>query len=50
MEMCIDLLSKGKLDAKSLITHWYPLEQINEAFAIASDKVKNNSVLLAILP
>jgi hypothetical protein len=33
-----DLLSKGKLHATEMITHRFPLVDINEAFAVAADK------------
>jgi len=48
MVMCLDLLAFGKLDAKSLVTHRFPLDQINEAFETAEDKERNNSIFVAV--
>jgi L-iditol 2-dehydrogenase len=48
MQTCLDLLAAGKLDAKSLITHRYPLEQINEAFAVDADKAQQHSIFVAL--
>lgn len=36
----IDLLSRGKITMKQLVTHTYPLERINEAFDAADTKPK----------
>lgn len=46
--MVLDLLAAGKLDAKSLITHRYPLERINEAFETADAKADTGAVFVAI--
>lgn len=48
MQMCLDLVAAGKLDAKSLITHRYPLDEINKAFEIDDNKQENQSVFVAI--
>lgn len=40
MKIGIKLLSKGKLKTKPLITHAYPLEQINKAFTDVNEKIK----------
>ncbi len=34
----MDLISSGKIPASKLITHRFPLDQIQEAFQIAADK------------
>lgn len=48
MVTCIDMLAAGKLDAKSLITHSFPLDEINRAFETAEDKANTDAVLVAI--
>lgn len=48
MQMCLDLLSKGKLNAKKLITHSFPLKDINKAFETAQDKEKTGAVFVAL--
>jgi L-iditol 2-dehydrogenase len=48
MKMCLDLLAAGKLNAKRLITHRFPLSEINKAFETAADKEKNKSIFVAI--
>lgn len=37
-EIALDLLSRGKLDAKSLITHRFPLDKLGDAFKTALNK------------
>lgn len=46
--MVLDLLASGKLDAKTLITHRFDLEQINEAFETADAKAETGAVFVAI--
>ena len=46
--MVLDLLAGGKLDAKSLITHRFRLDQINEAFETADAKDETGAVFVAI--
>lgn len=48
MQMSLDLLAAGKLDARSMITHRFPFERINEAFETAADKENNQSIFVAI--
>ncbi len=48
MKMCLDLLVEGKLDAKSLMTHRFPFEKINDAFEVANDKEKNGSIFVVL--
>ena len=38
MQMCLDLLAKGKLNAKKMITHRFPLSRIEEAYRIFENK------------
>jgi L-iditol 2-dehydrogenase len=44
----LELLASGKLEAKKLITHRFPLEQINEAFETADAKNETGAVFVAI--
>jgi L-iditol 2-dehydrogenase len=46
--MALELLAKGKLDAKKLITHRFGLDQINEAFDVAQDKQNTGAVFVAV--
>ncbi|MDR6197768.1 alcohol dehydrogenase [Siphonobacter sp. SORGH_AS_0500] len=48
MQMCLDLLAKGKLNAEKLITHRFSLDAINEAFETAQDKQKTHAVFVAL--
>lgn len=48
MQMCLDLVAKGKLNAKKLITHSFPLDEINKAFETAQDKENSHAVFVAL--
>jgi len=48
MRICLDLLSKGKLNASKMITHRFPIDDINQAFETARDKDHTNAVFVAI--
>jgi L-iditol 2-dehydrogenase len=48
MQICLDLLSKGKLNAKKMITHSFPLDRINEAFETARDKENTHAIFVAL--
>ncbi len=48
MKICLDLLSKGKLDAKTMITHEFSLDQINEAFETAQNKEDTGAVFVEL--
>lgn len=48
MQICLDLLAKGKLNAKKMITHSFPLDQINKAFETAQDKKNTGAIFVAI--
>ncbi|MBO3804326.1 MAG: alcohol dehydrogenase catalytic domain-containing protein [Candidatus Brockarchaeota archaeon] len=37
-KVALDLLSSGKVNARRIVTHAFPLERIKEAFDVASDK------------
>jgi L-iditol 2-dehydrogenase len=49
MQICLDLLAVGKLDAKSLITHSFPLDDINKAFETAEAKEETNAIFVALV-
>jgi len=48
MQICLELLAKGKLNAKKMITHRFSLDQINEAFETAQDKKRTGAVFVAL--
>lgn len=48
MGMCLELLSRGKLNAKRMVTHSFPIEQINEAFETAQDKENTKAIFVAL--
>ncbi|WP_298733386.1 alcohol dehydrogenase catalytic domain-containing protein [uncultured Chitinophaga sp.] len=48
MQICLELLAKGKLNARKLITHSFPLAEINQAFETAQDKEHTKAVFVAL--
>jgi L-iditol 2-dehydrogenase len=48
MKICMDLLAKGKLNATKMITHSFPLEQINDAFETAQAKAETGALFVAL--
>ncbi|MEH3114216.1 zinc-dependent alcohol dehydrogenase [Pedobacter terrae] len=48
MEICLDLLAKGKINARKMITHSFPLDKINEAFQTAQNKKDTGAVFVAL--
>jgi L-iditol 2-dehydrogenase len=44
----VQLIGNGKLDAARLVTHRFPLDRINEAFACAEGKAQTGAVFIAI--
>lgn len=48
MQMSLDLLSKGKLNAKKMITHSFTLDEINKAFETAQNKEETGAVFVAL--
>lgn len=48
MGISLDLLAAGRIDAKSLITHQFALEDINQAFTVAQEKEKHNAIFVGI--
>lgn len=49
MQMSLDLLASGKLNAQKLITHRFPLDDINKAFETAQDKKHTKAVFVALI-
>ncbi|MFX1604960.1 MAG: zinc-binding dehydrogenase [Promethearchaeota archaeon] len=47
-EVSLKLLESGKIDAKSLITHKFPLEKVSEAFEVALEKDTSQSIKVQI--
>lgn len=48
MKICLDLLAGRRLDAKTMITHRFPLHQINEAFETAQAKAETGALFVAL--
>lgn len=48
MKICLDLLAKGKLNAKKMITHEFSLDQINEAFETAQNKEETGALFVVL--
>ncbi|PAW95563.1 alcohol dehydrogenase [Mucilaginibacter sp. MD40] len=48
MQMSLDLLAKGKLNAAKMITHRFSLDEINEAFETARNKEETGAVFVAL--
>jgi L-iditol 2-dehydrogenase len=46
--MIVELIANGKLPVGKLVTHRFPLEQINEAFDTAQDKASTGAVFVAV--
>ena len=46
--MVLDLIAKGRIDVKKLITHRFTLDEINEAFDTAQAKQETGAVFVAI--
>jgi len=48
--IALDLLARGKINVKPLITHRFPLEKINEAFEAAANRGKSKAIKVLIIP
>ena len=48
MKMCLDMLAKGKINAKKMITHTFPMTEINKAFETAMNKEETGAVFVAL--
>lgn len=44
----LDLISNGHIDVKPLLSHIYPIEQIDEAFAVANDPVADAALKVSL--
>lgn len=49
-KIALDLMAAGRLRAKELITHTFPLDQIKEGFEAAANKAKSGAIKVVILP
>lgn len=49
-QVAIDLLATGKLDPSRLITHRFRLDDISEAFSVASGREEHGSVKVLVMP
>ena len=45
----LELLARGKIDAKTLITHRYPLDKVSEAYETAMTKERKKSIKVEIV-
>ncbi|MGQ9514482.1 MAG: zinc-dependent alcohol dehydrogenase [Thermoproteota archaeon] len=48
-QVALDLLARGKINVKKIITHRFPMERIKEAFDVASEK-ETGSIKVVIEP
>lgn len=49
-KIALDLLATGRVAADAIITHHFPLEQINTAFAAAADKHASGAIKVIVHP
>jgi L-iditol 2-dehydrogenase len=49
MQICLDLMAKGKLKADPLITHRVPLDRINEGFETADNKAETGAIFVGVM-
>jgi len=47
--ICLDYMTRGKLHPADIITHRFPLEDINEAFETAAGKKESNAIKVEII-
>jgi 2-desacetyl-2-hydroxyethyl bacteriochlorophyllide A dehydrogenase len=45
----LELVSRGKLETQKLITHRFPLDEINQAFDVALDKERTGAIFVGLL-
>jgi threonine dehydrogenase-like Zn-dependent dehydrogenase len=46
----LDMLAAGRLQARPMITHHYPLAEIGAAFAAADDKGESDAIKVVVAP
>lgn len=49
MRICLNMMAAGKLTAKGVITHRFPLDEINRAFETAAAKAEHKSIFVGLL-
>jgi threonine dehydrogenase-like Zn-dependent dehydrogenase len=49
-KISLDMLSDGRVEAAPLITHRFPLDRIDEAFAAADDKWRSGAIKVLVMP
>ena len=49
-QIAIDLLADGRVDAEAMVTHRYPLDQIEDAFGAALNKYESGAVKVLVKP
>ena len=47
--IALDYLTRGKLHPEFMITHRFPLEEINKAFETAANKKETNAIKVMII-
>jgi threonine dehydrogenase-like Zn-dependent dehydrogenase len=48
--VALDAMESGEVDVNSLITHQFPLRQINEAFDTAKNPLKTGAIKVLVIP
>lgn len=48
-EEVLELVARGKLETQKLITHRFPLDRINDAFAVAKDKQRTGAIFVGLM-
>ena len=48
VQIAADMLARGELDAKSLITHTFPLDRIKEAFQAGVNKKETGAIKVLV--
>jgi len=47
-KICLDLLARGRLNAEKMITHTFPLQEINKVFETAQNKQETGALFVAL--
>lgn len=48
--MALEMIKNGKVVPRDIITHYYPLSKVEEAFSVALNKKESNAVKVMLLP